>query len=391
MSRIKVLKEGTPQNELPQLADLERSIQKYQDEYYKKAKDANAWIISRAKKNWARVEAYDLLEKINVCHLKKQYVGKKVNQVNDKTIYKDNIKTYTEGTDEFYNKFIYYSNKINTIPYVYDSEEKFYYRDKYIQYSATETGNLTQGLDLKKYVKQRGPVVVAQEYYGSGVLCTMPCIVEDKDKKIYKYITQPEFDAFDDRITKIYHDKNSDKIIIQEFYRANVDVSIGFKESIDAILEGNGKGLSTHAGAFDFIVSTYQGKNALRLFHYEKTWELNETYKNNTFKKRVLEYIYNHYVNNSVPPIAEDFPKVEKQPRKGDYNFTQEFGELVTTKNIDEGKKMCILVHIAGADRRTGSLGCLTITYNDYPTFINTFEMYKFGMLFLFRDPLIIS
>ena len=325
-------------------------------------------------------EAYTLWEKFNVCAIKLGYLDRqdKALKVNDPAVNEkpNNIKTYKNDVNPeiFNDKFTYYK-------YLTEGEQYTY---------PVAFEGMKATFDLYEYVTKRGPVVIAQEFYGCGAQCTM------ESPSPGQFGTDPEYDIYDDRITKIWSEKvnNTDIITIKEYYRANVDTSIRYYEnksfwkSVGSGVYDFIPGIFTYSGLYN-DKNTDEGEPALYLFDYKNGID-NVTSANNK------TYLSDRYVNNLIA-----YNDILKQGWELRQNFPAEGG----------GTKKNILVHRGLADH-TRSKGCLTIFNNgatigdkdwrksgnfidfmesflDNPTADNPWDRSpksKLGLLFLFKD-----
>ena len=285
-------------------------------------------------------EAYLLLEKINVCQLKTFYDGKKINDA-DVNNHPDNIKIYDsiDNPHLFKEKFTYYKYLLEGTNYTYP---------EVLKRNGTSDNLSNNGeFILEEYIRYRGPVVVAQEFYGCGATCT------ETSEYGGKYGTDPQYDIYDDRITKIWYKETSpERIVIEEYYRASVDTSINkWKKETKNFFKPVG------AGVYDFIpgLFTYNhkwnksapntGEPALYVFDYKKNKNKVSEQKRTNLESK---YINNTFVNYT--DITQDYAVLRE-------NFLA----------VDGSKKQLILIH-RGLRNYTASEGCLTIVMHDADT-----------------------
>jgi len=389
-----------------------------------------------------------------------------------------NIVTWDETMDCFSDRLLYYKDLIS--------------KQKYKNKPGTKKNGenvdlLKEDFDLEEYIKCRGPVIVAQEFFGCGARCTndnsdlltfnypiknymntekninfeeakklakeagindeqkecdkweilesnpaagsiLPSddqIKKPKDEYYFKkkYKTKPLYDIYDDRITIIYNDKinntNEHRMVIKEFYRANMNVSVKFKANLV-----NGSGSVKGDTAFDFIYGyfTLTNQRSLYLFQFDETklikakneFKDNKKYKETglyktdpendnlngiDIKANISAFIQGYKENNLS--LASELPNYGNVTNPNEpeivnpaiyrYLLSRGIHSLRETKSVTKKYKTNILIH-KGDYKYTSSEGCLTIYSTDYTELLNLLEknnLYgKFGIAFLFRNKL---
>jgi len=374
---------------------------------YETAIEPANWIVKKYGNNTNK--AYILFEQYKSCMMKDKYIGENINDpiVNENS---NNIRTFSTGDPNFNEKLLYYKNLIATTGYQYPEGLK-----------RTGTNiDLSGDFSLEDYVKYRGPVVVAQEFYGCGAKClgsgskiydtnnsikfhenknvakkyienNLDYLQNDYELKIgevffdkeapqyqyqipIKFKTEPNTDIYNDRITKIHYVQSDNKIVIQEFNRANVNISMKYWENLIDV-PGHFKSKSTQSFVFDFIRGYFSltKKDALFLFDSNLFELLLEDNEGDDEAIDLLNVGINKFRYNNFPSFGEI---------AGGY-----FDDLRKATNIDGGEKIHILIH-NGGEAYTSSQGCLTIYEDDYSMFMSTFQNNKLGLAFLFRDEL---
>jgi len=359
-------------------------------------KDAS-WFIHPSDED--KKKALELREKLNTCILKCDYVE---SNVNSKTVnnLSTNIITYKEGDELFSERFSYYKELIATKNY--KNPEGVKRKDSDIE--------LQEDFDLEEFIRYRGPVVVAQEGLGGGARCVPKYGMDhiggfknkdglytennfinknnilglkknyrfslsnstklskynwldtEKRKSVIRYettrygyfYTDPEYDVYDDRITKIFCDDNNKKVI-QEFNRGNVDVSIKYWEN--TIRETKCK--STAEEVYDFVCGV--SDKTKKLFTFD-----NKLFNNIDKENRLI---------------------VTKKFNENNFTKSDLFQYSITlrqAKDTNGGIKHFINIH-SGTFNYNSSQGCPTIYEDDYGDFINSFKNDKIGLFFLFR------
>jgi|GEM_PF-2348809 len=386
-------------------------------------------------------DALNLIERYRICQIKFGYIMREGDRNNRKYIPKNvndirlannkqpnNIKTYQVRWDNNENILKGYvdENLDNISLRKKECVQKFYYYKYKIEKMAKDSG--LNDFNLYNEVVTGRQVIVAEEFFGSGALCTTSRGLFDKaeinsDKKNVKkfretleaYInnetqkkivtttdlgnkiedngvennkirlirveapSNPASDTYDDRITVFSYDSINDRIIIKEFYRANVDVSVKYWENYFVFDEKrNYPSKSTKANIFDFIIgifSVFKNDKSLYLFHYDE--------------KLINNIISGQYGDDLKTPAQKFKTLYENNTGNSDkdyrYILLNQMDNMRKTKNIDDEEKQNVLVHRGGVEY-TSSQGCLTIYDGDYGIFQNLFEYGKCGRLFLFRN-----
>jgi len=360
---------------------------------------------------WSKYsDAYEFFEKYKACKNKVKYVEKKIN-VQEIENNNDHIITIEQGMVGFAEKLDYYKKLIEKTGYQYPEGLK---RNGTETDLSSDTANPLK-FKLEEYIQFRGPVVIAQDFHGLGAKCLgsgskyydtkvkvktdvaaetfitnnkLRSIENTHEMKIVgitgekeielQFKTDPKFDVYEDRITSIHYDDERSLIVIREFNRANVNVTMKYFENL-VDLPGDERSLSTYSFKVDFIPGIFSKiekqthKRSLFLFDYNQFDIINDSDQKN-------EAIDN-YKKNSFTNYDELIT--------GKYGF----GNLRTAfKNIDDGDKKNILIHTGGLNY-TSSQGCLTIFEDDYLIFINEdisannkiFKDNKLGLAFLIR------
>ncbi|MEJ5362631.1 MAG: hypothetical protein WHV26_11270, partial [Spirochaetota bacterium] len=231
----------------------------------------------------------------------------------DKNILSREAKYIKEIQDSYQDKEIRNSdgNQNNIKEYNGNSVEVY---ERLMYYEAVLRSKGFDGID--DWLEQEIPLIIGEEGKGSGLLCT------DGNGK-------PTGDTYNDRITKIYVDKEGN-VHIEEYYRANIDVKITSKNS------------SVAQGEYDFVVGTHGDDKFMAL----------NIFKNN---KEVLEKI----ISSIKDPKEQN--KIWKALNNNEIDYgmikgREEFRLLPATN----GKTQLWINLHGGSNSSTDSEGCFT-------------------------------